>query len=436
LDGCNLSGNQAANGGGANGGYLTNCLVMSNSASNFAGGLYSGGASNCTFVGNQSGISGGGADSATLNGCILSNNLSLLHGGGASVSILTNCLLIGNYAAGSGGGGGQCSMTRCTIISNTASDGGGISSLGTNNACVLISNYASNKGGGAYAATFNNCLIQGNQASDGGGANNATLNNCLVVGNQATNGGGTYAATLNNCTVVGNVGDLTGGILLGTASNCISYYNSASDIPYNYLGSATSLNYCCTPDALPGGVGNVTNAPFFINQAGGNFRLQTNSPCINAGTNVAASGTTDMDGRPRIIAGTVDIGAYEFQGPGTGEFFGWLQQFGLGTDGSADYTDNDLDGMNNWQEWRAGTIPTNAASRLLMLNTQPGASNVVVTWQSVTNRSYYLQRAAVLTAQPVFAPLATNIVGQAGLTSYTDTNAVGLGPYFYRVGVQ
>jgi hypothetical protein len=108
----------------------------------------------------------------------------------------------------------------------------------------------------------------------------------------------------------------------------------------------------------------------------------------------------------------------------------------LGTDGSADYTDNDLDGMNNWQEWRAGTIPTNAASRLLMLNTQPGASNVVVTWQSVTNRSYYLQRAAVLTAQPVFAPLATNIVGQAGLTSYTDTNAVGLGPYFYRVGVQ
>lgn len=48
--------------------------------------------------------------------------------------------------------------------------------------------------------------------------------------------------------------------------------------------------------------------------------------------------------------------------------YAWLQRFGLSTDGSADSVDNDNDRMNNWQEWRTSTIPTNAAS-LLKLGT-------------------------------------------------------------------
>jgi hypothetical protein len=58
----------------------------------------------------------------------------------------------------------------------------------------------------------------------------------------------------------------------------------------------------------------------------------------------------------------------------------------------------------------------------------------MVTWQSGARVNYFLERSASLAAP--FTLLATNIVGQAGTTSYADTNAIGAGPFFYRVGVK
>jgi hypothetical protein len=96
-----------------------------------------------------------------------------------------------------------------------------------------------------------------------------------------------------------------------------------------------------------------------------------------------------------------------------------------------DYADPDHDGLNNWQEWRCGTNPTNALSALRMLS--PSITNATVTWQSVAGVSYLLERSAKL-AVP-FRLLATHIIGQAGTTSHADTDATGAGPFFYRVGV-
>ncbi len=363
---------------------------------------------------------------ATLTGFTLTNGAAP-NGAGvwceSSAVVVSNCVLVGNSASLNGGGAYQATLNNCLLNANSASDGGG-AYFGVLNNCVLTNNTAiGDYGGGAGNCTLNNCLLSGNSTyAWGGGAMYCTLNNCLVtsnladLGNDVFEGGGAAWSTLNNCTVTGNslIGYGAGGAFYSTLNNCI----------VNDGNRLCTLNYC------------FTGQPLFVNPSGGNFRLQTNSHCINAGNNAYMVGTTDLDGRPRIVGGTVDVGAYEFQGPGMGEFIGWLQQYSLPTDGSADFADTDHDGLNSWQEWRAGTSPIDATSALKMYFPTNRPSGVSVSWQSVNTRTYYLQRSTNLLVHPAFSTIQSNLTGQAGVTFYTDTNAPVPGPAYYRVGVQ
>jgi hypothetical protein len=92
--------------------------------------------------------------------------------------------------------------------------------------------------------------------------------------------------------------------------------------------------------------------------------------------------------------------------------------------------------MNNWQEWRCGTDPTSALSALRLLRPTVSKTNVTVTWQSMAGVSYSLERSTNLSPPLVFTPLATNLLGQAGTTTYIDATAFGQGPFFYRVGIR
>jgi hypothetical protein len=92
--------------------------------------------------------------------------------------------------------------------------------------------------------------------------------------------------------------------------------------------------------------------------------------------------------------------------------------------------------MNNWQEWRAATVPTNAASALVMKTVTNGASGLVISWASVAARKYWLDRASDLSVAPPFQTIASNIPGVAGTKTFNDTGATNGGPYFYRIGVQ
>lgn len=54
--------------------------------------------------------------------------------------------------------------------------------------------------------------------------------------------------------------------------------------------------------------------PLFVDSNAANYRLQSNSPAINAGDDASFPDgfTTDLDGKPRVAGGRIDMGAYEF----------------------------------------------------------------------------------------------------------------------------
>jgi hypothetical protein len=431
ISNCTFVRNTAVTGGGAYGGILGFCTLENNSANN-GGGACSNTLNACVLLANQAARYGGGAYGSTLNSCTIAWSTNAYFGAGISSCLASDCIISNNFCSGYYGGGADNSwMTNCVIVNNTASGGGGAyNSIMTN--CTLSGNLASKTGsggGGALQSTLANCLIVRNRApaASGGAGYGCTFNNCLICSNSAANSSGTFSSTLNNCTIVGHTNSYAAQSCL--LRNCIIYYNAA-----NY--SSGAMTNCCT-SPLPPGRGNFTNAPLFVDMVGGNWRLLPNSPCINSGKNmfITTSGT-DLDGNPRISGGTVDVGAYELQNPASAISYFWLQQYGLTLDGSADFADPDGDGMNNWQEWIAGTDPTNALSLLKLFSPTGSISGISVSWQIVSGKTYYVQRSTDLGASPAFITIRTNLFGQTGTLRLVDTSATNPGSYFYRVGVQ
>ena len=111
-----------------------------------------------------------------------------------------------------------------------------------------------------------------------------------------------------------------------------------------------------------------------------------------------------------------------------------MQYFGsLTAPGSGPNDDPDHDGMNNYQEYIAGTDPTNAASVLRLTNVRPQGNSVQLSWQGGTNVYYRIQRTQTLNPSN-WQDIYTNPPSAVATGTFTDVLAPS-GSTYYRIKV-
>lgn len=402
---------------------------------------------------NGAASSGGGVyaqdSSAVISNCVMSGNRATT-GGGVYQCTVYDSVISGNYAGSGGGGACYSTLHRCQVVGNQAGsyeivDGQCCCLMGYDPLpyCACYWPAVGGGGGGAYQCTLHSCLLAENAAPAGGGASFSRLINCTLVSNQAA--GVVYS---NLCGAVFGGG---GGMFRGSATNCIFDGNTDLTVPTRadwdgYYGCSEtnlpSIAYSCLTNPPATGTGNVNGSATFVP---GTYRLLAGSLGIDVGDNASVQGVLDLDGQPRIVNAIVDMGAYEFSPPppdsdGDGILDAHETDTGVyvsPTDTGTDPNNPDSDGdkMSDGDEVDAGTDPNNEGEYFAFQNTRYVGSGWVVSWWSKEGKTYNLFRLTNLLGSASASNIASNVSATDPMNVYTDTTAVGLGPWFYKVDV-
>jgi predicted outer membrane repeat protein len=331
---CTFTNNRAEWRGGAV------CCV--NSSSTFRG---------CTFSNGSSGELTGGAvycgnSVVSFTRCTFDSNIGGAIVGRESGLTLMDCTFEGNVGedggalhtyAGLSNQDAYLNMTRCVFISNVSNTSGGafygINAQGKIDACTFMANTTATADGGAIytrhsSPTISNSVFVSNIAAGIGGAiansfeSAPQIVNCTLVANQATGGGGVASShnanpLISHSILWDNVA-ATGPSLYLKRIDATGGYTASTTILYSNVKNGPAGTYTDSGCTLIWGVGNINSDPLFTGPFRNDYRLSTDSPCIDAGNpnNVPAAGATDLDGYPRLYGAAVDMGAYEYQGLG------------------------------------------------------------------------------------------------------------------------
>jgi hypothetical protein len=201
----------------------------------------------------------------------------------------------------------------------------------------------------------------------------------------------------------------------------------------NYSGAAGRLSVWFGSNLVTATITDDAHISAVVPSGSGTVDVRVQSGLTNG--NSSANYTRPIWGYG--LSATSSVARFTFQS--LDPFHSWLASYGLASDGSADYVDSDGDGMNNWQEYMAGTNPTNASSVFKITTSQvtPGFQ-FILRWSSVSNRLYDVSRAINLSAGTgafVNIAIGTNLPATPPLNSWTDSLSGAISPGFYRVRV-
>ena len=185
------------------------------------------------------------------------------------------------------------------------------------------------------------------------------------------------------------------------------------DLVYTLTGSA-GANGMVTPSSTNAVYGN--NADFVVT-ASNYYRiasLTTNGTAVTGMTFDNGSTTTNFTWSNVLADGTlVATFTAQIATDPAGTPYSWLAGYGLTNYDADAVADQDADGLKTWQEYIAGTDPTNAASNLKVAQ----ATRNTVTWSPVAGRVYSVYWSTNLVKG--FTNLASGITYPQG--SYTNT---------------
>ena len=231
-----------------------------------------------------------------------------------------------------------CRVSGMTFRNGATDDvrlGGGAVAGGILTACVLEASSASYGGGAAWSA-LTRCIVRANRAvSYGGGVAAGVLDNCLVEANVVVagdveavpgfaaadmvgSGGGVAAVAATFCTIVKNraPSGTGGGSFRSAVADSLVLGNVCPDgMDYFDAPGAVGPDHVATPDGDYYGSGclDVPAQTTFVDWDAGDYRLRTDSACVDAAS-CAASGVAsalDLAGSARWQASAPDLGCYE-----------------------------------------------------------------------------------------------------------------------------